>query len=133
MKCPSCGKELEPSKKNPEYLLCYSCRKKYKVKSKAQPARSAQAAPAAKPVRPAKPSSYSNIPPKPVRAQGERRIKQDYDRMLEAEQPQKRRKKKAELEDYEKYDDGGSIVPLVILGILIVLVAAFIVYMYFFR
>ena len=31
MKCPHCGEELVRSTKNPDYLLCYTCRKKYKV------------------------------------------------------------------------------------------------------
>ncbi len=31
MKCPHCGEELVRSTKNPEYLLCYTCKKKYKV------------------------------------------------------------------------------------------------------
>ena len=28
-KCPKCGKELKQSKKEPEYLLCVSCKAKY--------------------------------------------------------------------------------------------------------
>ena len=31
MKCPICGQELRPGKKDPNYLLCYNCKKKYKV------------------------------------------------------------------------------------------------------
>ncbi|MBQ4362222.1 MAG: hypothetical protein II787_04805 [Lachnospiraceae bacterium] len=31
MKCPHCGEELIRSTKNPEYLLCYTCKKKYRV------------------------------------------------------------------------------------------------------
>lgn len=30
MKCPFCKSELQQSKKNPEYILCYSCKKKFK-------------------------------------------------------------------------------------------------------
>ena len=30
MKCPRCGEELRRSKKDPNYGLCDSCRKKYK-------------------------------------------------------------------------------------------------------
>ncbi|MSR94487.1 hypothetical protein FYJ34_09515 [Clostridiaceae bacterium 68-1-5] len=30
MKCPFCKGELTESKKNPEYMLCYACRKKFK-------------------------------------------------------------------------------------------------------
>lgn len=31
MKCPICGEELKPSQKNPRYMLCHSCRKKFKI------------------------------------------------------------------------------------------------------
>ena len=27
MKCPICGQELRPGKKDPNYLLCYNCKK----------------------------------------------------------------------------------------------------------
>ena len=31
MKCPKCGKQLERSKKSPDYLICRSCRKKFRI------------------------------------------------------------------------------------------------------
>ena len=31
MKCPTCGGPLKPSKKDSNYMLCYTCKKKYKV------------------------------------------------------------------------------------------------------
>lgn len=31
MKCPRCGEELQRSKKDPNYGLCYNCRKKFKL------------------------------------------------------------------------------------------------------
>ena len=34
MKCPRCGSELKPSKKDPSYGLCYDCKKKFKLKDK---------------------------------------------------------------------------------------------------
>ena len=34
MKCPICGQELTPGKKDPNYLLCYNCKKKFKVPQK---------------------------------------------------------------------------------------------------
>ena len=34
MKCPICGQELKPGKKDPNYLLCYNCKKKFKVPQK---------------------------------------------------------------------------------------------------
>lgn len=32
MKCPKCGQEMARSKKDPEYMLCRNCKKKYKIK-----------------------------------------------------------------------------------------------------
>lgn len=31
MRCPICGEDLKPSKKDPRYMLCYNCRKKFKL------------------------------------------------------------------------------------------------------
>ena len=31
MKCPLCRDELKPSKKDPRYVLCHNCRKKFKI------------------------------------------------------------------------------------------------------
>lgn len=31
MKCPTCGQELRPGKKDPSYMLCDHCHKKYKI------------------------------------------------------------------------------------------------------
>ena len=28
MKCPTCGGPLKPSQKDPDYLLCYTCKEK---------------------------------------------------------------------------------------------------------
>ncbi len=36
MKCPHCGEELVRSTKNPDYLLCYTCKKKYKAPAPSQ-------------------------------------------------------------------------------------------------
>lgn len=43
MKCPICGDTLTPSKKNPDYVLCHNCRKKFRLpkKRKAAPAHTA--------------------------------------------------------------------------------------------
>ncbi len=110
MKCPKCGEELVQSKKNPEYWLCFQCKQKYKKKRQ----------------------TYSNIPAKEVREAGEAKVKKRYSEMLDAEeQANKKRGKKASKKEIDNYDDGGSVVPLVILGILIIIVAALIAYMYF--
>lgn len=80
MKCPICGDTLTPSKKNPDYMLCHSCRKKFRLPKKhtTAPAKTT-------PVRTEPVSSdedndddvefhfrYANIPPKEVREKQER-------------------------------------------------------------
>ncbi|MFV0363857.1 MAG: hypothetical protein ACK5LL_12345 [Suipraeoptans sp.] len=117
MKCPTCGEELITSKKNPNYLLCFTCKKKYKIKPKEE-------------------IHYSNIPKEHVRKHSEKKVKSNYQKMLDAEESTKatgKRKNRKNSKEVDRYDDGGSIIPLVILGVLIVIVAALIVYMYFFR
>ena len=37
MKCPICGEQLRPGKKDPNYLLCYNCKKKYKAPQSSAP------------------------------------------------------------------------------------------------
>lgn len=37
MKCPICGNALKISKKNPEFALCYECRKKFRIPKKEEP------------------------------------------------------------------------------------------------
>jgi len=100
MKCPTCNEELVRSKKNPEYMLCYNCKKKYKVKHDHYDSK----------------QSYSNIPEEKVRKKSEKKVREGY-RELEAANDVKGRR------------EGGSMVPLVILGVLIVIVAGLIVYM----
>lgn len=34
MKCPICGEELVRSKKDPEYMLCRNCKKRFKPRKK---------------------------------------------------------------------------------------------------
>lgn len=130
MKCPKCGQELRPSKKEPEFMLCYDCKKKYRVK-KQQEADEEQ--------------KYSNIPPKHVREKREKQMREAYDEMLAVGDGKKKKKQpkktvKPTEEYYDDYDDGyddydekSSKAPFIILGIAIVAVAAVIVYMYFFR
>ena len=106
MKCPTCGGPLKPSKKDPDYLLCYTCKKKFKVSQH----QTEDAAPKterisakkeagrrdsvkkdsarkenAKKERPVKEQKYSNIPPKEVRDKREREMKKAYDDMLSVE------------------------------------------------
>lgn len=133
MKCPICGQELRPGKKDPNYLLCYNCKKKFKVP---QAGRSESAD-----------SKYSNIPPKHVRDKREKEMRRAYDEMLAVED-EKGRKKKESLKskrrddyDYDDYDDYDDVyddepiskVPIIILGVAILIVVAVIIYMLFFK
>lgn len=132
MKCPTCGGPLKPSKKDPDYLLCYTCKKKFKVpqhqaedvapkaermsvKKEAGRRDSAKKDSArkenVKKERSVKEQKYSNIPPKEVRDKREREMKKAYDDMLSVE------------------DEKVSKAPIIILAIAIVVVAAVIVYM----
>ncbi|MCI9217043.1 hypothetical protein AALA78_13445 [Lachnospiraceae bacterium 42-17] len=124
MKCPICGETLRPGKKDPNYLLCYSCKKKFKAPQKKKPAGEEQ--------------KYSNIPPKAVREKREREMKQAYDDLLSVEDEKSKRKKKKKYEepkdddyddDFEYDEDSGSKLPIIILGAAIIIVACVIAYM----
>ena len=138
MKCPICGQQLRPGKKDPNYLLCYDCKKKFK-----NPAVKEKEAKAAKTVKKEKSEDeqkYSNIPPKPVREKRETEMRKAYDEMLAAGEGKKKKKKaqpkpKVEEPMIDEYDDEYeddeklSKAPIIILGIAILVVAAVIVYM----
>ena len=140
MKCPICGQELRPGKKDPNYLLCYNCKKKFKMPQKAQKkTESAEE----------EDKKYSNIPPKKVREKREKEMRDAYDELLSVEDDRKKKKskpapkpkRKEELEDdlYDDIDDdydyddddepGMSKAPIIILAIAIVVVAALIAFM----
>mgnify|MGYP003214473038 FL=1 len=100
MKCPICGDTLTPSKKNPDYMLCHSCRKKFRLPKKhtTAPAKTT-------PVRTEPVSSdedndddvefhfrYANIPPKEVREKQEREMRKAYDELLSIGKEEKEKK-----------------------------------------
>lgn len=125
MKCPICGQQLRPGKKDPNYLLCYNCKKKFKV-----PQQNKEAEPEQK---------YSNIPPKKVREKRENEMRKAYDDLLSIEDEKKKKKaapkpkKRQDYDDYDDYDDvydePMSKAPIIILAIAIVVVAGVIAYM----
>lgn len=122
MKCPICGQQLRPGKKDPNYLLCYNCKKKFKV-----PQQNKEAEPEQK---------YSNIPPKKVREKRETEMRKAYDDLLSIEDDKKKKKaapkpkKRQDYDDYDDYDDEPmSKAPIIILAIAIVVVAGVIAYM----
>ena len=81
MKCPICGQQLRPGKKDPNYLLCYNCKKKFK-------------APAAKAEQEEREEQkYSNIPPRHVRQKRETEMRKAYDEMLSIDDGRSRKKK----------------------------------------
>ena len=126
MKCPICGQELRPGKKDPNYLLCYNCKKKFKAPAEKVKKESVENVEETK--------KYSNIPPKKVRKKREEEMRKAYDEMLAADDSKKKRvqpKKEEVYEDvYEEDDDEGmSMMPVIILGIAIVAVTAVILYM----
>ena len=139
MKCPICGQELRPSKKDPNYFLCYECKKKFKVPQK----KTEKPEKAEKKVRRAsaeEEQSYSNIPPKHVRKKRETEMRKAYDDLLSIEDDKKKKKaapkpkKRQDYDDYDDYDDvyddePMSKAPIIILAIAIVVVAGVIAYM----
>lgn len=123
MKCPVCGETLKPSKKDPNYLLCYNCRKKYKAPQKKKKTKT---------MDDYEKQDYSNIPPKAVRDKREREMRRAYDELLAVEETQKKRKRRQveeDLYDEEEDDEHVSKAPIIILGIAILIVAGIIVYM----
>lgn len=124
MKCPKCGQPLKPSQKDPDYMLCFNCRKKFRVSGDSQKRKEDD-------------QKYSNIPPKKVRDKREKEMRRAYDELLsvEDERPKRKPKKRPEpVDDYDDYyddydDDKVSKMPVIILGIAIIAVAAFIIYM----
>lgn len=126
MKCPICGRQLRPGKKDPNYLLCYNCKKKFKVPQQKTEAEQEQ--------------KYSNIPPKKVREKRETEMRKAYDDLLSIEDDKKKKKaapkpkKRQDYDDYDDYDDvyddePMSKAPIIILAIAIVVVAGVIAYM----
>ena len=139
MKCPICGQELKPGKKDPNYLLCYNCKKKFKVpQKKIEKSRDEE--------EEQEEQTYSNIPPKNVRKKREAEMRKAYDEMLAVgdgkgkKKPAPKPKRKEEIDDdyddddddYDDdddfYDDDEKISKLPILAIAIVIVAALIVF-----
>lgn len=134
MKCPICGQELKPGKKDPNYLLCYNCKKKFKVPQKKIESHGDEDEEEGQ--------KYSNIPPKQVRKKREAEMRQAYDEMLAAgdgsrkkTRPAPKPKRREEIEDdydddyYDDEDDEKmSKLPIIILGIAIVIVAALIIF-----
>ncbi len=123
MKCPICGETLRPGKKDPNYLLCYSCKKKFKAPQKKTSGES-------------KEQKYSNIPPKAVRDKREREMKKAYDDLLAVEDNKSKKKKakkrvepEEDLYDDDYDDEGVSMVPIIVLGIAIIVAVAVIAYM----
>ena len=126
MKCPICGQELRPGKKDPNYLLCYNCKKKFKVPQK-------QAA--KKKETQQEEQKYSNIPPKHVRKKREDEMRKAYDEMLSVGEEKRKRKRVKEVEEYEddfydyEDDEKMSKAPVIILAIAILVVAGLIAFM----
>ena len=121
MKCPTCGGPLKPSKKDPDYLLCYTCKKKFKV-----PQHQAE-----------------DVAPKTERMSAKKEAgrrdsaKKDSARKENVKKERSvRERDKREREMKKAYDDMLSVeeekvskAPIIILAIAIIVVAAVIVYM----
>lgn len=161
MKCPICGEQLRPGKKDPNYLLCYNCKKKYKAPQNSAPKKEAKVSKSSAPKQKSKTRKvkvqeddeqrYSNVPPKKVRDKREDEMRRAYDEMLAVGDGKSRRKKQKDAaaakkrqrdyeddyyeddDDYYDDDDRVSKAPIIILGIAIIVVAAVIAYMILFK
>lgn len=131
MKCPVCGEQLRPGKKDPNYLLCYTCKKKYKAPQKnslkekdtststGKKMGKKEAADSSKPKKRNNNTNdtkkvsvededfsgqkYSNIPPKKVRDKREEEMRKAYDELLAVGDGKKKKKKaKKEEEQYKR-------------------------------
>lgn len=161
MKCPICGEQLRPGKKDPNYLLCYNCKKKYKAPQNSAPKKESKVSKGSAPKQKSKTRKvqdddeqrYSNLPPKKVRDKREDEMRRAYDEMLAVGDGKSRRKKQKDTmspkkrqrdydyeddyyedeDDYYDDDDRVSKAPIIILGIAIIVVAAVLAYMIFFK
>ena len=86
MKCPICGQELRPGKKDPNYLLCYNCKKKFKIPQSAHKVQKRAEKPEPEEQK------YSNIPPKEVREKREQEMRDAYDELLAVGDGRKKKK-----------------------------------------
>ena len=135
MKCPICGQELRPGKKDPNYLLCYNCKKKFKIPQSAHKVQKRAEKPEPEEQK------YSNIPPKEVREKREQEMRDAYDELLAVGDGKKKKtpapkpQRREELEDeyYDDIDDEEeekmSKAPIIILAIAIIVVAGLIAFM----
>ncbi len=112
MKCPICGQELTQSKKDPNYMLCYNCKKKFRVSQNSGDAGQTQSG------RPAAASRSAQARTSQAR-QTTRRSRREYDDSYD-----------------DRYDENGgyeeehlSRTPIVVLGVAIVIVLGLIIYM----
>ncbi len=101
MKCPHCGEELIRSTKNPEYLLCYTCKKKYRVPAAA----------------PADHSSYDRRPAQHRERTPIRNSDTAYTQMLDIG-----------MEDDERGGHGGLIFLIILLLIIAALVVGYFIF-----
>lgn len=134
MKCPICGQELKPGKKDPNYLLCYNCKKKFKVPAQKVSGNTKKEEVDEEEIHAPK---YANIPPKHVREKREQEMRRAYDEMLAVGDGKKKKSKPARRveepeddfyeDDYE--DEKMSKAPIIILAIAILIVIAVIAFL----
>ena len=110
MKCPICGQELRPGKKDPNYLLCYNCKKKFKIPQSAHKVQKRAEKPEPEEQK------YSNIPPKEVREKREQEMRDAYDELLAVGDGKKKKKpapkpqRIVEIETVRALTDAGQVV-----------------------
>lgn len=121
MKCPFCKGELTEGKKNPEYMLCYACRKKFKKPQQMLEEEAKQRKQENKGQE--EPEEKETVLREEKRR---RRLHKQGEQQKEAE----RRQDSEELPDLSEEKEGRfSWLPVILLGIAILAVAGVIVYL----
>ncbi len=110
MKCPICGQELVQSKRDPNYLLCYNCKKKFRVPQNSTDAGQSQSTQSSQYERTAQTAETGQ-----TAQQGRVRYADTYDDQYD--------------DDVYEQEEHLSNVPIVVLAIAIVIVLALIIYM----
>lgn len=132
MKCPICGQELKPGKKDPNYLLCYNCKKKFKMSAQKASSKAVKKEAEEEEIHAPK---YANIPPKHVREKREQEMRRAYDEMLAVGNGKKKKPaRRIEEPDDDFYEDDYedekmSKAPIIILAIAILIVIAVIAFL----
>lgn len=90
---------IKTRKKDPNYLLCYNCKKKFKIPQSAHKVQKRAEKPEPEEQK------YSNIPPKEVREKREQEMRDAYDELLAVGDGRKKKKPTPKPQRREELED----------------------------